>query len=41
VSTSNYFYENQLVIFMSSFISIYPVYSKDFSKFEPNIRMKL
>jgi hypothetical protein len=30
VSTSNYFYANQLVIFMSSFISIYQVHSKEF-----------
>jgi hypothetical protein len=34
-------YANWLVISISSFISIYQVYSKDFSRFDPNIRMKL
>ena len=33
-------YVNRFVISMSSFISIYPVYSKDFSKFEPNTHMR-
>jgi hypothetical protein len=33
-------YANQLVISISSFIYIYQVYSKDFSKFEPNTHMK-
>jgi hypothetical protein len=33
-------YEKRLVISMSSFISIYQVYSKAFSKFEPNAHMK-
>jgi hypothetical protein len=40
VSTSNNSYANQLVISISSLISIYQVYSKDFSKFEPNAHMK-
>jgi hypothetical protein len=35
------FYANQLIIFMTSLISIYQVYSKDFLKFESNIRVKL
>jgi hypothetical protein len=34
-------YVNRLVISISSFISIYQVYSKDFSKVEPNVHMKL
>jgi hypothetical protein len=34
-------YANRFVISISSFISIYQVYSKDFSKVEPNVRMKL
>jgi hypothetical protein len=33
-------YANQLLISISSFISIYQVYSKDFSKFEPNAHIK-
>jgi hypothetical protein len=33
-------YANQLLISISSFISIYQVYSKDFSKFEPNGHIK-
>jgi hypothetical protein len=40
VSTSNYFYANQLVIFMSPFISIYQASSKDFLKFETNAHIK-
>jgi hypothetical protein len=34
------YYANWLVISISSFISIYQVYSKDFSKFEPNDHIK-
>ena len=34
------YYENQLLISISSFISIYQVYSKDFLKFEPNAHIK-
>jgi hypothetical protein len=33
-------YANQLLISISSFISIYQVHSKDFSKFEPNAHIK-
>ena len=33
-------YANRLVISITSFISIYRVYSKDFSKFRPNTHMK-
>jgi hypothetical protein len=34
------YYANRLVISISSFISIYQVYSKGFSKFEPNAHIK-